>query len=102
MKRWGLRIAGALVAFLAVFNLFMYWAMTQPPERFTQIVARLPRPMMMLSPFPILWAQARAGVLALGDVAPDFNLDTADRAAKVRLSSNQGVRPVVLVFGSYT
>jgi hypothetical protein len=40
--------------------------------------------------------------LKVGDTAPDFNLKTADGKRAVRLSSFQGKRPVVLVFGSYT
>lgn len=102
MKKWLIRGGVALVSFLLLFNVFMYWLMKQPPERFTQGIARLPQPMMMLSPFPVMWASARAGSLTPGDLAPDFELATADRSAKVRLSEHRGVRPVVLVFGSYT
>jgi hypothetical protein len=102
VKKWLIRAVLTLVAFLAVFNVFMYWLMTRPPEQFAQGVARLPQPMMMLSPFPVLWNSARGGKLQIGDQAPDFNLSTFDRSATVQLSQNRGVRPVVLVFGSYT
>lgn len=37
-----------------------------------------------------------------GDPAPDFELETKDRDQKIRLSSFRGVKPVVLIFGSYT
>ena len=39
---------------------------------------------------------------ALGTPAPDFTLPTDDGARRVTLSSSRGVRPVVLVFGSFT
>ena len=37
-----------------------------------------------------------------GQPAPDFQLTTLDSSQTFRLSSNFGVRPTVLVFGSYT
>jgi peroxiredoxin len=37
-----------------------------------------------------------------GDTAPDFDLETLDKSARVRLRSFQGREPVVLIFGSYT
>jgi hypothetical protein len=38
----------------------------------------------------------------LGAPAPDFILTTHDRRRVVRLSENRGVKPVVLIFGSFT
>jgi hypothetical protein len=38
----------------------------------------------------------------LGDLAPDFTLKTHDRQGVVRLSEHRGVKPVVLIFGSFT
>lgn len=80
----------------------MYWAMLQPPDAFGRIVAKLPFPLMMVVPFETLWNSARGGSLQPGDPAPDFRLPTLDHKATVQLSSFRGVRPVVLVFGSYT
>ena len=40
--------------------------------------------------------------LQAGQAAPDFELSTLDRSETFRLSSNFGVKPTVLVFGSYT
>ena len=40
--------------------------------------------------------------LKVGDKAPDFELKTVDGKQTVRLSSFQGKRPVLLIFGSYT
>jgi hypothetical protein len=37
-----------------------------------------------------------------GDLAPDFKLPTVKGDAVVKLSSFQGKKPVVLIFGSYT
>jgi peroxiredoxin len=45
---------------------------------------------------------ARAGTLDPGEPAPDFELPLEDGSAKVRLSAHRGVRPVMLIFGSYT
>ena len=39
---------------------------------------------------------------ALGDVAPDFELPTADGKSKVKLSGLIGEKPVVLILGNYT
>jgi hypothetical protein len=76
--------------------------MTQPPDRFGAIMAHMPMPLMMVLPFETLWKQARGGTLAKGDAAPDFQLPALDHRTSVQLSSYRGVRPVVLVFGSYT
>jgi peroxiredoxin len=45
---------------------------------------------------------ARGGHVRPGDTAPDFDLETLDKSARVRLRSFQGREPVVLIFGSYT
>jgi hypothetical protein len=79
-----------------------YWAMLQPPDTFGRIIAKTPVPFMMVLPFETMWTSARAGRLQAGDAAPDFRLPTLDHKSAVQLSSFRGVRPVVLVFGSYT
>ena len=38
----------------------------------------------------------------VGQVAPDFTLERADGKGSIKLSSFRGLRPVVLVFGSFT
>jgi hypothetical protein len=40
--------------------------------------------------------------VAVGDVAPDFELGRLDGAGTVRLGSLVAERPVALIFGSYT
>ncbi len=97
-----LLVAAILLVFQVSLCAGFYWAMCQPPDRFGQIMARTPFPLMMVLPFETMWKHARAGVLRPGDAAPDFSLPTLDHAATVRLSSLRGARPVVLVFGSYT
>ena len=96
---WVLLILAAMHASLTAG---MYWAMLQPPDTFGRVVAKLPFPLMMVLPFETMWNSARAGGLQAGDSAPDFRLPTLDHTATVQLSSFRGVRPVVLVFGSYT
>ena len=39
---------------------------------------------------------------AVGAVAPDFELPLLGSSVRVRLSSFAGIRPVALIFGSYT
>jgi hypothetical protein len=98
-----LAIRGLLVA-VPIYGVFVataYSWMKLPPEDFARHMARLPGPAMMAMPFPPMWARARAGALAIGDSAPDFDLQTVDHASHARLSGYRW-KPVVLVFGSYT
>jgi len=46
--------------------------------------------------------QRRVGDLQVGDDAPDFKLEAASRNEVIQLSSFEGKRDVVLIFGSYT
>jgi hypothetical protein len=101
-----LRFVGGLAAVLvvawAVFVGLAWHAMSQGPEAIGRFMARVPGPMYMVMPFETLWNRARAGTLAVGDLAPDFELPTADGGRRVRLSEFRDQRPVVLIFGSYT
>ena len=99
------KLRAAVVTLLVLWLCFlgvMYFLMRQPPERFAATIARLPGPAFLLFPFETLWFRARAGVLNVGDPAPDFRLRTLDKTAEVSLSSFRGAKPVVLIFGSYT
>ena len=103
--RRGGRIGFAFVIAVLLYGALtagLYAAMLQPPDTFGQIMARMPGPAFLLLPFEPLWIRARAGSLRLGDVAPDFALESSDRKLRVHLSSFRGKKPVVLVFGSYT
>ena len=42
------------------------------------------------------------GLLSVGDLAPDLELQRVDGSGPVRLSELYADKPVVLVFGSYT
>ena len=97
-----IKILACLAAIYLVALAGLYTIMTLPPERFARIIAALPSPVFMVLPFPPMWKIARAGHLRIGMPAPDFDLATLDKSARVRLSSFQGNRPVVLIFGSYT
>ena len=80
----------------------MFWAMTQPPLVFNRIMAKMPTFTYFLFPFEPMWYIARRGHVKVGELAPDFDLKTADRASEVRLSSFRGQKPVALIFGSHT
>ena len=80
----------------------LFEAMLQPPEKFNHIMSHVPMVSFAVFPFETLWNVARGGHVKIGEMAPDFNLKTADRSAEVRLSSFRGQKPVVLIFGSHT
>ena len=42
------------------------------------------------------------GILQVGDIAPDLELERLDGSGKVRFSQLHSTRPLVLLFGSYT
>lgn len=94
--------AGAVAAVYLLFLTVVYVAMCQPPDRFGRFMAKLPPQVFPVIPFERMWRVARGGRLEVGDLAPDFDLRTADKTARVKLSSFRGKQPVVLVFGSYT
>jgi hypothetical protein len=89
---------GAYGAFLSL----MFAVMCQPPMRFGRLMRHFPMWAMPLMPFEPMWNVARRGRIREGDQAPDFTLRSVDRHTEVTLSSYQGQRPVVLIFGSYT
>jgi len=93
-----------LVTFVAIYLAVLggLLAVMRRPIVFGQVMRHVPEPLMMAIPFKQLWFVARAGRLQVGDPAPDFNLPTHDRSARVELASFRREKPVVLVFGSYT
>jgi hypothetical protein len=97
-----LAAALALAILYLAFVATVFAAMHRPPEAFAGFMSHLPLPVMMAIPFERLWNRARAGSLAIGSPAPDFELPTPDRSAMVRLSELRAGRPAVLVFGSFT
>jgi hypothetical protein len=97
-----LRYAIPLIGVYGVLAGGLFWAMFQPPAVFGHIMSKLPSFSYFLFPFEPMWLYARRGRLKPGDMAPDFELKTADGKARVRLSLFRGQRPVVLIFGSHT
>jgi hypothetical protein len=100
--RVALKILAGLAAVYILLSAALFAVMEQPPERFARIIAKLPWPLFVALPLEPLWKVARTGHLRAGDAAPDFDLETLDKTARVRLSAFRGQKPVVLVFGSYT
>lgn len=90
-----------VVLYCCAFAGFDY-AMHQSPETFGNVMKHTGPAPFLLFPFETMWKSARAGQLSVGDVAPDFSLPLLDHSGNVTLSSFRGVKPVVLVFGSYT
>lgn len=87
----------------AVVCLGVYIGMLQPPAAFSRAAATVPTGWMFTTlPVETMWKFARAGKLRPGDPAPDFRLPLVNQTGEVTLSSHRGVRPVFLVFGSYT
>jgi len=90
-----------VVSYIALLGA-IYWLMHKPPIELATAIGRLPMPVFLIVPFETLWTRARAGSLDIGSQAPDFRLPTLDKSAEVTLASFRGVKPVVLIFGSYT
>jgi hypothetical protein len=100
--RKALKILAGLAAAYLLLSAALLAIMWQPPVRFAKAIAKVPGPMFLVLPFETLWSLARGGHVRPGDTAPDFDLETLDKSARVRLRSFQGREPVVLIFGSYT
>ncbi len=95
-------VLGFVVVLWVGFVALIYAEMRRPPEDFGKFIANVPGLLFMAFPFETLWSHARGGVVQPGDMAPNFELQTLDKTATVRLSSFRGAKPVVLIFGSYT
>jgi hypothetical protein len=97
-----LKIAGALIVLYAVVTAALFAVMLQSPDKFAGTMKYVPWPAFVVLPFKPLWNVARKGHVAVGEMAPDFLLETPDHKSTFQLSSMRGQKPVVLVFGSYT
>jgi len=102
MKKRIAKIAIAVVLLYGSATAAMYGVMLLGPEPFANTMKHLPWQAMMILPFKPLWMSARAGRVGAGDLAPDFDLKSADGNSAYHLRAMRGARPVVLVFGSYT
>ena len=102
MRRLTKAILAAVLIYI-VAGLAVFLGMFQPPARFAHLAAFVPNSVMFTAlPVEIMWKTARAGPLRPGSPAPDFHLSSTDKTTEVQLSSQRGVRPVMLIFGSYT
>jgi hypothetical protein len=98
-------ILKTVVVFVLIYCLLtgvFYFVMTRPPDQFAMTMRHVPWMAMLVFPFRPMWMEARKGTVAVGDLAPDFNLQSVDGATHYQLSTSRGQRPVVLLFGSYT
>lgn len=105
MKRGLKKVATIVVALLATYVLLtavLFAVMLQSPDRFAATMKHVPWPAFVALPFKPLWNIARKGHVNVGDMAPDFSLESPDHKSSLQLSSLRGEKPVVLVFGSYT
>jgi len=76
--------------------------MHRTPEEFGRVMMHLPWEVFLVCPFETMWTRARAGIVHVGDPAPDFSLSKLDKSSTVRLSELNKAQPVVMIFGSYT
>ena len=103
--RWGKRLLKGLLVFFVIYCMLtasFFWLMTQGPDRFARVMRYVPWQAFVVFPFVPLWKVARNGTTRVGEMAPDFALETTNHTDTVQLSSFRGQKPVVLVFGSYT
>jgi hypothetical protein len=108
-----LKVAGKILLGLAAIYgailVALYVIISLPPGRFANIIASIPSsetpggPLFeYVLPLEPIFKSARAGKLRVGDPAPTFNLKLVHGEERVQLDSFRGVKPVVLIFGSYT
>lgn len=103
MKKLVLRIGIVVASAYVVLFTVVLSAMCLPPVHFGKFMRYAPAPLVWgLLPAERMWRWARAGGLAVGDIAPDFTLPLRDQSRVIKLSSYRGKKPVLLVFGSYT
>jgi peroxiredoxin len=105
MRRWARMIVGGMIAVVLLYGValgVLFVLMGRSNTVAGKTLSALPGPAFMLLPLEPMWTRARRGALEVGQPAPDFDLPTLDGTARVRLSAQRGVKPVVLIFGSYT
>ncbi len=94
-------LTGVVLVYVLICASFL-GVMMQTPDTFAGVMRHVPWPAFIALPFKPLWTFARRGHLAVGELAPDFALETTDHKERVQLSALRNQMPVVLVFGSYT
>jgi hypothetical protein len=103
------KILVSIVTIYGAVLIALYVIISLPPGRFANIIASIPTsqkpggPLFeYVLPLEPIFKSARAGKLRIGDPAPTFNLKLVHGEDRVQLNSFRGVKPVVLIFGSYT
>jgi hypothetical protein len=102
LARRMLKVAGVVAALYVAVAAALFALMLQSPDTFAGTMRYVPWPAFVVLPFKPLWNVARRGSHSVGDMAPDFSLESPDHQTIVQLASFRGQKPVVLVFGSYT
>src|SRR5262249_18356383 len=64
---------------------YMWNIMHRPPEAFAHVMMHMPWQVFLVVPFETMWTRARAGIIRVGDSAPDFSLQKIDKTGVVRL-----------------
>lgn len=95
-------IFAALVVLYACVTGALFAIMHRSPDNFARTMKYVPWPAFVVLPFRPMWNVARRGTIEVGEMAPDFSLESPDHKSHFQLSSARGQEPVVLVFGSYT
>ena len=104
-RKWLRRFLKGLLVFVVIYAVLtasFFALMLQGPDRFARVMRYVPWQAFIVFPFVPLWKVARNGTTRVGEMAPDFALETTNHTGTVQLSSFRGQKPVVLVFGSYT
>ena len=105
MRRWAKVIVDVVIAAVLLYAValgVLFVLMGRSNTVAGKTLSALPGPAFMLLPLESMWTRARRGALQVGQTAPDFDLPTLDGTARVRRSGLRGVKPVALIFGSYT
>lgn len=98
-RRPGLLARRTAMAFAVIASLFMIWEREDNLELGFDLLLNAAE----WRGEEIAWQKASdARSPKAGDLAPDFELQDPSGSTQVRLSDFRGVRPVALIFGSYT
>jgi len=97
--RWSRRARVAAIGCAGVTALFMLWEREDPLALGVELMSNA----RQWRTHELEWQLANdLGAPKVGELAPDFELQDPSGRSAVRLADFRGVRPVALVFGSYT
>jgi len=72
-----LAVAGIGAGLYAGICGVLFAVMLQSPDIFARTMRHVPWPAFVVLPFKSLWMKARSGHVSVGDVAPDFSVESA-------------------------